>query len=218
MRRVVALAACLGLLASACGGSSGSGEEAGESTPATDSYGNPVEPGHDWSGAGRGTGAAGGSTSTGAGGDDAAGGAGANGGGGSGSTPSTVPFGCAEGQGEEPPPDAPGPLADTSSNDFALKAVMTPIRGDAGTEMTIEITAVAAPDALVAIVASFYDSSDHGMRAAKFTDEAGRARFKGPIPADAPVGWAAIAVSVTTRDERSAVDIVNFVVTGEGCP
>ncbi|HLG01041.1 MAG TPA: hypothetical protein VI916_11245 [Acidimicrobiia bacterium] len=182
-------------------------------TERTSLDGRPLRAGEDWNG----TGVAG-SLSEQTGGASGDGSGGADGGGtATGATPATTPYGCAGTEQEDPPPEFANPLGGTPNNDFVLKATITPLRGDAGSEVTIDVVAVGEPKALAVIAASFYDQEDHGMKAAKFTDATGRAQFKGPIPRDAPIGWAAIAVSVSTRDNESAVDILNFIVTGPGC-
>jgi hypothetical protein len=104
-----------------------------------------------------------------------------------------------------------------AKNDFDIQASISPEKGDPGTRTTITATAVGRPGALIVIVARFFDGKHHGMRAAQFADALGRATLTGPIPKDAPVGIVTIAVSASTRDKKSSLETVRFIVTGPGC-
>ena len=103
-------------------------------------------------------------------------------------------------------------------NDFALNASVKPAKGDRGTVMTIDVTAVGQPYALVVVVVHYFDNKSHEAKGAKFADALGHATVKGPVPNDAPVGIATIAVSASTRQNKSAVKELKFTVTGPGCP
>lgn len=215
MRKPIVTLVALVLLAG-CGGRSGSDPEAsGSQTPRTDAAGNPIAPGDDWSGAGEAT-------------RDDAGSKGGSGGqtdeaaqteGSVVCVPPTAPPEVQE-EIESLPPDqqeiAKNPFP-PPNNDFPMEASVSPKKAAPGDELTIDVLAVGQKEALVVILPSFSDGEHHGMRATKFTDATGHAVLKGPVPEDAPEGLVQVAVSVSTRDQRSAVQNLQFTVTGEHC-
>lgn len=209
MRRVTALMLLSVLLLGACGGGANddTAAEGQSSEGRVDAEGNPIVSGEDWSGVGSAEGD--GATPSR---ESAA--SGSDGGGVECGVPTTTPE-----QGEAAPPgfDPDAPLEEPD-NDFPIEATISPTRGDPGTDVTIDAVAVGQPDALLVVLARFFDDHHHGMRSAKVADVTGRAEFDGPIPGTAPVGLAKIAVSATSSDgEKTAVKVLDFVVTGPGC-
>jgi len=102
-------------------------------------------------------------------------------------------------------------------NDFVLEAKVTPTKGDRGTIMSIDATAVGQPNALIVVIVHYFDNKAHGAKGAEIADALGHATVKGPVPNDAPVGVATIAVSASTKQSKSAVKMLKFTVTGPGC-
>lgn len=211
MRRIALLMVAV-YLAGACGGSGGA-ERADDANnePRVDANGNPIEAGQDWSGVG------GSSRDE----DNAAPvpTAPSDGAGSSGEVDCGVPTTTPEQAGLPAPPgfDPDEPLSD-ADDDFPIRATLNHDRGDRGTLLKIDVTAVGQPNALVVVLARFYDGDHHGLRGAKFTDVAGRATLEGPVPESAPFGIVKITVTASTEDGRSALEVLDFVVTGPGCP
>ncbi len=211
MRRGIALTLLAALLFGACGGGGANDTSAVDDegqAGRVDAQGNPIAAGEDWSGVGGGAESAVG-TSGGEGPPDERTEGGIECG-----VPTTTPE-----QGEAAPPgfDPDAPLEEPD-NDFPIEATISPTRGDPGTDVAIDVVAVGQPDALVVVLARFFDEHHHGMRSAKVADVTGRTSFDGPIPETAPVGLAKIAVSATSSDgEQTALKVLDFVVTGPGC-
>jgi hypothetical protein len=121
-----------------------------------------------------------------------------------------------------PPGFDPDDAFPEPANDFPMRASVTPGKGDAGDDVTITVIAPGQANALIVVFGRFFDKEHHGMRAAQFADATGRATLKGPIPKDAPVGIATIAVSASKRNaatgkQETALKTLKFTVTGPKC-
>lgn len=214
MTRTISVAVLL--LAAACGGGGSDAADDAERTARTDSAGNVIEADADWSGVGD----PGDASDAG---EDNEENAAAAGGAGDraedAEPPCGVPTTTPEQSEVQAPPgfDPDAPLTEPN-NDFPMEATISPSRGDPGETVKVSVVAVGQPNAMVAMLARFYDGHHHGMRAAKFADATGRAVFEGPVPESAPVGISKITVSVSNQNEQSALAVLDFVVTGPGCP
>lgn len=170
----------------------GSGDSAvRDTTLATDAFGNPLPEGLDWA----------------AGADGKESGSGDGDGG-------EDDYGCGV-----PPNYSPSrtPLG-RPENDFPAEITVQPSAGDRGSTVSIEVVAPTQPQALVVVSARFFDGKHHGVRAAKFTDLAGRVMFEGHVPHDAPVGVGLFSASVVNQQDESALVVHDFIVTSPECP
>jgi len=102
-------------------------------------------------------------------------------------------------------------------NDFPLGVTVKPTKFGRGDKVHVDTIVGSAQKTVIVVLASFFDDSNHGVKAAKFADKAGKASFDFTIPNDVPLGLGRFVVSASTKDNQTAVEDPKFTVTGPGC-
>jgi hypothetical protein len=114
-------------------------------------------------------------------------------------------------------PTPPGGAFPKPNNDFPMKFVVKPAKADRGAKVRLSVSVTSVQKVVVVILGNFLDQKDHGIELSKFADAKGHADFDVTVPNDAPLGLGRFIASASTRDNKSAFDVQQFIVTGPGC-